>query len=132
MEGHKLCYDSIEQQTELEWWIMAKALLEDYRKRVIAAHYDARELAKFHGKSLRQLQRDFKQILGRTPQDWLNEQRILAAREMLFGGTSIKRVAIELGYKQCSHFCRHFKNYSQLTPSQYMATGSKLDNAANG
>ena len=40
---------------------------------------------------------------------------------MLLAGQQVKEVATELGYKQTSHFCREFKSYHHLTPSQYVA-----------
>jgi AraC-like DNA-binding protein len=84
-----------------------------------AANYDARELAKLRRLSIRQLQRDFRQNFGRTPQDWLNEQRIKAAQRLLLSGQPVKVVALELGFKQLSHFCRQFKIQQNLTPSQF-------------
>jgi len=30
---------------------------------------------------------------------------------------------LELGFKQSSHFCRKFKTYHQLTPSEFVALG---------
>jgi AraC-like DNA-binding protein len=86
-----------------------------------AARYDAKELAKLCHLSVRQLERDFRRDLGRTPQDWLNEQRIKAAQPLLLSGQPVKVVALELGFKQVSHFCRQFKSMHKLTPSQFAA-----------
>lgn len=95
------------------------------------AHYKARELAKLCGMSTRQLERLFQRELNRTPQDWLNEQRIDAAWRLLMLGGSVKSVAFELGFKQVSHFCRQFKAYKRVTPSQFLNCNrvvSLLDN----
>src|SRR5215472_2270420 len=78
---------------------------EDWKQMAASAHFDCKELAKLNKVSVRQLQRIFRSKLNRTPQDWLNEQRILAAREMLRVGEPIKKVALDLGFKQSSHFC---------------------------
>jgi transcriptional regulator GlxA family with amidase domain len=94
--------------------------LELWKNLAGAAHYDARELAKLCALSTRQLQRLFKQEIQRSPQDWLNEQRIEAARHLLLSGDSVKWVAFELGFKQVSHFCRQFKVYNNVTPSQFL------------
>ena len=94
--------------------------LELWKNLAGAARYDARELAKLCALSTRQLQRRFKQQLQRSPQDWLNEQRIEAARRLLLSGGQVKRVAFELGFKQVSHFCRQFKVYNNVTPSQFL------------
>ena len=88
------------------------------------AQYDARELARLCSISLRQLERNFNRELDRSPHDWLNEKRIQAARQLLLSGGPVKRVAFELGYKQVSHFCRQFKAYNQITPSQFLHQNS--------
>lgn len=87
-----------------------------------AANFNARELARLCRLSDRQLQREFCRYLGRSPQDWLNEQRIEAARQLLLSGLPVKRVAYELGFKQSSHFCRQFKEAGNLTPSEFVLT----------
>jgi transcriptional regulator GlxA family with amidase domain len=91
-----------------------------------ASRYDANELARRLCISTRQLQRVFRLQFDRSPQDWLNEQRILRARELLLSGShSVKEVALDLGFKQVSHFCRQFKLRNHLTPSEF-ATGNFL------
>ena len=92
-----------------------------------AARYDAKELAKLCGLSVRQLERNFRRRFARSPQDWLNEQRIAAARRLLLSGQLVKVVAFELGFKQPSHFCRHFKEYCRLTPSRFVELNAAKD-----
>jgi AraC-like DNA-binding protein len=84
-----------------------------------SAHYDSNELATLCGVSTRQLQRHFRYRFHRTPQSWLNERRLLAAEGLLLSGDSIKKVALDLGFKQTSHFCRQFKSRKKMTPSQF-------------
>jgi transcriptional regulator GlxA family with amidase domain len=98
---------------------MAKALLERWEDLAGIARYDAKELAKLCNLSVRQLERDFRRYMGRPPQDWLNEQRIKAAQQLLLSDLPVKAVALELGFKQVSHFCRQFKSFNHLTPSQF-------------
>jgi transcriptional regulator GlxA family with amidase domain len=100
---------------------MAKVLVERWDQLASTAHYDARELAKLCNLSVRQLEREFQRFLKRTPQDWLNEQRIKAALPMLLSGEQVKKVALELRFKQVSHFCRQFKLQNRLTPSQFVS-----------
>jgi len=111
---------------------MANAMYHDWEKLAVVACYDARELARLSRVSVRQLQRDFKRTLDRTPQDWLNEQRVIAARAMLAAGVPVKRVAIELGFKQSSHFCRQFKAFSLMTPSQYADLNFQCEDVVQG
>jgi AraC-like DNA-binding protein len=100
---------------------MERLLLVNGRWEELAgtAHYDANELAKLCGISTRQLQRHFRQNFHRSPQDWLNERRLIIARELLLTGESVKKVALDLGFKQTSHFCRQFKSQNKMTPSQF-------------
>jgi len=95
--------------------------IQDWPKRARAAKWCAVMLAENCGVSLRQLQRHFRRQFGRTPQDWLNEQRLKAAPPKLLSGSPVKVVASKLGFKQSSHFCREFKAYHKLTPSEFVA-----------
>jgi AraC-like DNA-binding protein len=100
---------------------MGKLLLTEWNWEELAeaAHYDANDLAKLCEISARQLQRYFRRHFQRAPQYWLNERRILAARSLLLTGDSVKKVALDLGFKQTSHFCRQFKSRNHMTPSQF-------------
>jgi AraC-like DNA-binding protein len=84
--------------------------------------YDERLVARRCTVSVRQLQRYFLDDFGRSPKAWLNEQRMVAARNLLFEGNPVKMVASQLGFKQPSHFCREFKRSYRMTPSEYLAT----------
>lgn len=96
------------------------------------AHFNAKELAKLCKLSVRQLQRDFRRQKGCTPQNWLNEQRLMAAQRMLQSGEPVKKVALDLGFKQASHFCRQFKMYHNLTPAQFADSFLFSDDVAQG
>jgi len=100
---------------------MGRLLVTDWNWEDLAriAHYDANELAKLCEISTRQLQRHFRRRFHSTPQNWLNERRLLAAQDLLLSGDSVKKVALDLGFKQSSHFCRQFKIRNKVTPSQF-------------
>lgn len=91
-----------------QWLILARS-----------SHYNARMLAEMCGVTLRQLERYFEGDLGRSPQDWLNEQRMVAARYLLAEIPLVKTVGIKLGYKRLSHFSRDFKRCYGITPSRF-------------
>jgi len=67
------------------------------------------------------LERQLKHDLGRSPKEWLNEQRMVAASFLLLSRGCVKEVSFELGFKQPSHFCREFKKVYSVTPVQYQA-----------
>jgi transcriptional regulator GlxA family with amidase domain len=113
---------------------MAKKVIsgQSWEDLAVAAHYDARELAKLCHLSVRQLERDFRHDLGRSPQDWLNGQRLKTAQQLLLSGQPVKKVALELGFKQVSHFCRQFKSLNNVTPSQFVSVhGQAIGNVAH-
>jgi len=106
---------------------MAKVLLERWEQLAGTARYDAKDLAKLCNLSVRQLERDFRHRLERSPQDWLNEQRIKASQQLLLSSQPVKRVASDLGFKQVSHFYRQFKSFNQLTTSEFLSTAKPSD-----
>jgi AraC-like DNA-binding protein len=72
-------------------------------------HYNGAVLARHCGVSARTLQRRFRGAFNGTPQAWLNRQRKLEAERRARLDQRTKEIAQSLGYKQTSHFCRHFK-----------------------
>lgn len=91
----------------------------NWEELVEAAHYDARKLAELCDISVRQLQRHFRRNFDCSPQIWLNKRRLLAAQKLLLQGEPVKKVALDLGFKQTSHFCRQFKSHKNMTPSEF-------------
>jgi AraC-like DNA-binding protein len=56
----------------------------------------------------------------RSPQQWLNIKRLEAAGKLLQRERSVKVVAIDLGFKQLSHFSREFKVQYGLAPTEFL------------
>jgi transcriptional regulator GlxA family with amidase domain len=81
------------------------------------AKWSAADLAKHCNVSVRTLHRHFLKHQGKNPKTWLAEQRQLNARELLCGGSSVKEVAVCLGYKQPENFTRHYKSQTGICPS---------------
>jgi transcriptional regulator GlxA family with amidase domain len=74
-------------------------------------------LAKSCGVSLRTLERHFQKEIGKSPKNWLAEQRLLRANELIQGGSSVKEVATSLDYKHPGHFSRDFKEFWGHSPA---------------
>lgn len=91
------------------------------------ARFNAADMAALSGITLRQLERNAQKVLGCTPQQWLDEQRMVAAQVLLREADTIKEVSIQLGFSQPSHFCRQFKQYFELTPSQFIKLCERHD-----
>lgn len=83
--------------------------------------YQAAMLAKELRVSQRQLRRYTHASFGRSPQNWLNEQRLIQAAEMLKNMRTAKAVAFQLGFKQLSHFSREFKLHYGVSPTSFLA-----------
>ena len=100
---------------------------EQWELRAAQARYNPTKLARVCGISPRQLQRVFLTQFCQSPKEWLDEQRIKVAQQMLLRGESINTVAHELGYKQTSHFCRQFRQFKKIKPSQFVALSVAYD-----
>ncbi|MBG9374842.1 AraC family transcriptional regulator [Panacibacter sp. DH6] len=64
--------------------------------------------------------RCFKQQFGMSPVEFINEQRIKAARMMLRAADiSISEISFACGFNNLNYFLRMFKRHTGLTPAQY-------------
>lgn len=78
------------------------------------------EIASFTGRSLSTFKRDFQKISELSPQKWLIQKRLEAAREMLRDkDKSVTDVYMEVGFKNFSHFSRAFRQQYGVAPSEY-------------
>src|SRR5579872_7375021 len=66
--------------------------------------------------SLRQLERDTRELFNCTPGHWLNDQRMSLAPGLLKQLGSVKLVAGELDFKHSSHFSREFRRVYGISP----------------
>lgn len=69
--------------------------------------------SKFHFSRL------FKEFTNCTFYDYLSQTRIQAAKRLLSTGTSITDIAFQTGFNSLTSFCRCFKKYTDLSPSEY-------------
>ena len=74
-------------------------------------------MAKLCSVSLRTLQRHFRNHYSLTVTEWLRDVRMEEAKRRILAGDFIKVVAIDLGFKQLSHFSRVFKASFGMAPS---------------
>ncbi len=69
----------------------------------------ADELGLACGVSARHFIRAFRQSTGRTPHQWLMQERALKARSLLeHSGRTLAEISVLCGYANQSHFCRVF------------------------
>lgn len=92
------------------------------------ADFKATRLAQVAGVSPRTLQRHFKAEYRITVSEWLKRIRMREASERIQAGDRVKAVAMDLGYKQLSHFSREFKRAFGLPPTRVPSTAHKAQN----
>ena len=100
--------------------LSGRSASDTWPKLAAQCQYRVDELARYFGVTLRQVERLIKRDFNMTPEDWLREERMTAAHAMLPAAESVKSVALSLGYKQPSHFSRHFKARFQMTPTKFV------------
>lgn len=69
-------------------------------------------MSKYH------MMRQFKEETGYSIHQYISEKRVLAAKNMIFGGMSATVAAMECGYKDYSTFARAFKKTTGVMPSK--------------
>lgn len=88
-------------------------------------HYDRNislsELATQAQMSLHYFARSFKQAVGASPHQYLIQYRIERAKQLLRQNElTIVDIAQRVGFIDQSHFSRHFKNVTGITPRQWL------------
>lgn len=77
------------------------------------------QLAQNIGANPYTLLRQFKTALGMTPHAYRLNCRIVLARKLLQTGVSLAETAVQCGFFDQSHFHRHFKAITSVTPREY-------------
>lgn len=80
------------------------------------------ELTALSGLSSYHLIRVFRGETGLPPHAHLEQIRVNRGRQFLRGGMAIAEVAFLTGFTDQSHFSRHFKKMTGVTPGQYQQT----------
>ena len=93
-------------------------------KTLIESNFDRElsvsEMARFVDLSVSHLQHLFKNEMGQSPAHYVQELRLMRARDLLEGSSlSIKQIMFRIGAKDRSNFERRFKRAYKLTPVQF-------------
>lgn len=79
-----------------------------------------KELCSVSGVSAQYLCKLFRDTLGSRPMEYIAKRRIQAAKELLTGSDkTIEAVAEECGFCSASYFCKLFKRYEGISPSDF-------------
>lgn len=89
-------------------------------KRDLRAPLDLARLARELGCSPAYLSRLFRHTYGFSPSEWLLRERVEQARQTLTRTRrSVGDIARDMGFHDASHFARHFRRYTGLSPSEF-------------
>lgn len=81
--------------------------------------YSLKELAYISGRSLSSFRREFGSLFHITPAKWIQEKRLLKARELLLTTQlTIANICYEVGYENVSHFSRLYKSHFGYNPNE--------------
>lgn len=80
------------------------------------------QLARLSNLSVFRFATVFRREVGLPPHKYLCRLRVSHAQSLLRQGTSPATVAIDSGFFDQSHLCRHFKRLCGVTPGQFAAT----------
>jgi AraC-like DNA-binding protein len=80
------------------------------------------EISKLLGVSREHLSRQFTRFTGHTLSDFVTIYRVEKAKELLYGGSLVKQVYSEVGFKCESSFFRSFLKHVGITPRVYRET----------
>ncbi|GAC1428993.1 MAG: AraC family transcriptional regulator [Acidobacteriaceae bacterium] len=97
-------------------------LVREYLEDHFADNVSLDQIAVLSGLSSYHLIRVFRSEVGLPPHAYLEQVRINRARQLLRAGNSIAEVAYTTGFTDQSHFSRHFKKMTGVTPGQYQRT----------
>jgi AraC family transcriptional regulator len=91
--------------------------INDYLERELSLN----ELAAIAQMSQCHFCRAFRQSTGRSPHQYLIQQRVERAKQLLKqGAMTIAEVAIACGFTHQSHLQRHFKRLTGMTPKTWL------------
>ncbi len=78
------------------------------------------QLCEASGMSKQYLCRLFRSTLGTRPMEYIAKRRIQAAKELLTGTKmSIEEIVEQTGFCDSSYFCKLFRRYEGITPTQF-------------
>lgn len=92
--------------------------LRSFMEKNFLSDMKVEQFAHFTGRSLTGFKREFFEIFGQTPHQWIIEKRLGYAKKLIEGGNcSLSEVYLKAGFKNPTHFSTCFKKRFGITPS---------------
>jgi AraC-like DNA-binding protein len=93
-------------------------------KQLVLKHYTQEKSVAFYAKELGissdQLNKQVRQILNKSPKEFINEVLIVHAKSILRdSNSSIKELSYDLNFQDYSHFVKFFKKMTGMSPAEY-------------
>ena len=124
----------VKQYTHFKWApVQVKGGLAPFQLARVKEYVDANlssglqiaELANITELSEYHFARMFKQSVGLAPHQYVMQQRLMRAKELLQKSElSLTQVALQCGFSSSSHFSNHFKRAIGFSPSKYRSNTS--------
>lgn len=86
----------------------------------ITSEITLEELADLCALSLSRFKQKFRDQMGVSPRNYINQQKIEYAKSLLKEGGSITDVSMALGFSTSSYFSYIFKKHTMLTPTEFI------------
>jgi AraC family transcriptional regulator, exoenzyme S synthesis regulatory protein ExsA len=103
-----------------------KRSLKEFMAANFAKPLSIEDYAYLTGRSVSSFRRDFIEHFGISPKQWLIDQRLDKARELLQRNhTTVSQVALEVGYENFSHFVKAFHKKYGIPPKQFLMRARK-------
>ncbi len=118
IQKYRISKDSFEVKQSIK---NAKQILD----KNIDTNISLSELAKSVNLNESYLSRSFKKHYGLSPRNYVLNQRVSKAKELLDSGLKISEVALELGFYDQAHFYKIFKSIYSITPLKYIKINQK-------
>ncbi len=102
----------------------------DYIDKSFASRISVNQLAKMCSMSETTFRNRFKEHFGRSPTEYINEKRLIAACELLEDSAmNVSEISELLGFYDTSYFCKMMKQYAGVTPIEYRMQAKKESNS---
>lgn len=93
--------------------------IRNFLRQSYASTVTLEELGRMAGMCRFALARAFTREVGLPPHAYQTHVRVLRACELIREGTPLSAVALDVGFSDQSHLCRHFKRILGITPGVY-------------
>ena len=103
-----------------------------YIKDHITEELSLDDLARISNLSTSQFKQKFRHVVGISPRDYINKNKIDYSKKLLTEGHSVTDVAMDLSFNTSSYFSTVFKKYTMKTPHQYLSDHKKSEPEKSG